>query len=96
MSLSCCRKTAARDTLTAASFGGAAQAQARMSVTTGSNSDFFILAETKPQGVLNIHKLQHTLKFGSHVGHLGGCHKPRKWGYFVFNLFTAVVVLFGN
>jgi hypothetical protein len=45
----------------------------RMSVTTGAYSEKFYFGRDEAPRCP-----KHTLKLSSHVGHLGGCHKPRK------------------
>ena len=45
----------------------------RMSVTTGAYSEKFYFSQDEA-----LRCPEHTLKLGSHVGHLGGRHKPRK------------------
>ena len=43
-----------------------------MSVTTGAYSEKFYFGRDEARRCP-----KHTLKLGSHVGHLGGCHKPQ-------------------
>jgi len=45
----------------------------RMSVTTGAYSEKLYFGRDEAQRCP-----KHTLELGSHVGNVGGCHKPRK------------------